>query len=86
MGFKLNYQTPFGITAKEAYFKISNFNGRKNFITIFLEVYFNKEARDSDSQCIETKVLNLPIDCGGTFIDMYDAIKALDEFQGAEDV
>jgi hypothetical protein len=88
MALEISIKTPFGITATNAYVKITNFFGTKDQIQVTVAIYFSKETRESGHAPIQEVNYWLPIDVvsGNLLPAIYLALKSLPEYSLAIDV
>ena len=89
MALKLAVQTQFGVPADEAYAKITNFYGTKDQIQVQVAIYYNEEARQANLSTVKENahyiaIADLPL--GMAFIPaIYEVLKTMGDYQGAED-
>jgi hypothetical protein len=89
MALKLNLaSTQFGVPAPQAYARITNFFGTKDQIQVQVAVYYNKDARHSNMATVKENAHYIAIeDLKGDLIPaIYDELKKLTEYAGAEDI
>jgi len=81
MALKKTYQRD-GVTITDAYIKVGNINGTKNWFSFTVEIKGNAEA---PAVMEETHSFAPSMD-GGNFVKQaYDYLKTLPEYAGAED-
>lgn len=88
MALKLNIQsTQFGIPAPQAYAKITNFFGNKDQVQVQVSVYYDEAARADGRATILDNAHYFNMDeLQGDFIPaVYEALKQLEQYAGAED-
>jgi len=90
MALKLSLATTqFGIPAREAYAKITNFYGTKDQIQVQVAIYFNQNTREANASTVKENahyiaIADLPE--GVAFIPaIYEVLKTMADYQGAED-
>jgi len=89
MALKLNLaSTQFGVPAPQAYARITNFFGTKDQIQVQVAVYYNEAARQSNMATVKENAHYIAIeDLKGDLIPaIYDELKKLTEYAGAEDI
>ena len=89
MALKLAVSTQFGVPAPEAYARITNFYGTKDNIQVQVAIYFNEEARHGNLSTVKENAhyINLAdLPEGMAFIPaIYEVLKTMADYQGAED-
>lgn len=89
MGLQLSKDTNFGVSAKQAYAKIDNFSGTGNTVTVNVNYYWDKGARDKGCSYIDRQSFDMPynLDSDQNVIKQaYEELKKTDSFKGAVDV
>jgi len=79
----------YGVSAPQAYAKVSHFHGNKDQLHIQVAIFFNADAREQglntlkeDTHIIATQDLNSR---GDLLPAIYEVLKTLPEYQGAVD-
>jgi hypothetical protein len=87
MALKLAVQTQFGVPAPEAYARITNFFGTKDQIQVQVAIYYNEDARQSNMATVKENAHYIAVeDLDGDIIPaMYEVLKTLSDYEGAED-
>ena len=81
MALKKTYQRD-GVTITDAYIKVGNINGTKNWFSFTVEIKANQDAHP----VMEETHSIAPSMEGGNFVKQaYEHLKTLPEFAGAED-
>jgi hypothetical protein len=87
MALKLAVQTQFGVPAPEAYARITNFFGTKDQIQVQVAIYYNEDARNGNMATVKENAHYIAVeDLDGDIIPaMYEVLKTLSDYEGAED-
>jgi len=87
MALKLAVETQFGVPAPEAYARITNFFGTKDQIQVQVAIYYNEYARQSNMATVKENAHYIAVeDLEGDIIPaMYEVLKTLSDYEGAED-
>jgi hypothetical protein len=87
MALKLAVQTQFGVPAPEAYARITNFFGTKDQIQVQVAIYYNEDARQGNMATVKENAHYIAVeDLDGDIIPaMYEVLKTLSDYEGAED-
>ena len=88
MALKLNLeQTQFGVTAPEAYARITNFFGTKDQIQVQVAIHFNEDARHGNMATVKENAHYIAIeDLKGDLIPaIYEVLKTFSDYEGAVD-
>jgi hypothetical protein len=87
MALKLAVETQFGVPAPEAYARITNFFGTKDQIQVQVAIYYNEDARQSNMATVKENAHYIAVeDLDGDIIPaMYEVLKTLSDYEGAED-
>jgi hypothetical protein len=88
MALKLAVQTQFGVPADEAYARITNFYGTKDQLQVQVAIYYNEEARHSNLSTVKENAHYIAMeDLKGDLIPaIYEVLKTMADYQGAEDI
>lgn len=90
MGLKKTHQTKFGITANEAYHKITHVRGDDNGgITFFVDIYYDEAARDNGGDPLERHRHVVPqefVSKLGVAHELYEVLKKNSMYAEAVDV
>ena len=86
MALQLQIQTPHGLTVPTAYAKISGFSGTKDYFIVQVDYFASAAARDAGtpvlmSHSFQWNTADADLAVGA----MYDHLKTLPDFAGAED-
>jgi hypothetical protein len=87
MALKLSVPTQFGVPAPDAYAKITNFYGTKDQLQVQVAIYFNADAREQNMSTVKENAHYIAMeDLKGDLIPaIYEVLKTMDDYQGAED-
>jgi hypothetical protein len=87
MALKLSVETQFGVPAPEAYARITNFFGTKDQIQVQVAIYYNEDARNGNMATVKENAHYIAVeDLDGDIIPaMYEVLKTLSDYEGAED-
>jgi hypothetical protein len=87
MALKLSVSTQFGVPAPDAYAKITNFYGTKDQLQVQVAIYFNADAREQNMSTVKENAHYIAMeDLKGDLIPaIYEVLKTMDDYQGAED-
>jgi hypothetical protein len=87
MALKLAVPTQFGVPAPEAYAKITNFYGTKDQLQVQVAIYFNEDARHQNMSTVKENAHYIAMeDLKGDLIPaIYEVLKTMADYQGAED-
>jgi hypothetical protein len=87
MALKLAVETQFGVPAPEAYARITNFYGTKDQIQVQVAIYYNEDARQNNMATVKENAHYIAVeDLEGDIIPaMYEVLKTLSDYEGAED-
>jgi len=87
MALKLSVPTQFGPSADEAYAKITNFYGTKDQLQVQVAIYYNEEARQGNLSTVKENAHYIAMeDLKGDLIPaIYEVLKTMADYQGAED-
>ena len=87
MALKLSVQTQFGVPAEEAYARITNFYGTKDQLQVQVAIYFNADAREQNMSTVKENAHYIAMeDLKGDLIPaIYEVLKTMTDYQGAED-
>jgi hypothetical protein len=87
MALKLAVSTQFGVPAPEAYAKITNFYGTKDQIQVQVAIYYNQDAREQNMSTVKENAHYIAMeDLKGDLIPaIYEVLKTMADYQGAED-
>jgi len=85
MAIQSSYQTVMGFIAPEAYIRIVRFRGDKSNIDVQLEIYYNQAAKELEMSPVGSMNMKIELPDGATMQQMYDTLKLLPEFSGAQD-
>jgi len=89
MALKLSLElTQFGVPAPQAYARITNFFGTKDQIQVQVAVYYDQAAREQNLATVLEHAHYIAIeDLKGDLIPaIYEVLKTMTEYQGAEDI
>jgi len=89
MALKLNLPTTqFGVPAPEAYARITNFFGTKDNIQVQVAIHYDQAAREGNMATVLEHAHYIAIeDLKGDLIPaIYEVLKTMAEYQGAEDI
>ena len=90
MGLRRNYETDYGLTAPNAYYRIKDVRGNSSGSIYYnIEIYYDKAAKDAGNSPLITLGRSLPAAVSSRFgiaHEIYQTIKSDPEFSGAEDV
>jgi hypothetical protein len=87
MALKLSVATQFGVPAPEAYARITNFYGTKDQLQVQVAIYFNADAREQNLSTVKENAHYIAMeDLKGDLIPaIYEVLKTMADYQGAED-
>ena len=88
MALKLNLETTqFGVSAPQAYARITNFFGTKDQIQVQVAVYYDEAARHSNMATVKENAHYIAIeDLKGDLIPaIYEVLKTFSDYAGAVD-
>ena len=87
MALRLPVQTQFGVPAPDAYAKITNFYGTKDQLQVQVAIYFNADAREQNLSTVKENAHYIAMeDLKGDLIPaIYEVLKTMADYQGAED-
>ena len=87
MALRLSVETQFGVTAPQAYAKITNFFGTKDQIQVQVAIYYNEESRQNNMSTVKQNAHYINVeDLQGDIIPaLYTVLKTLSDYAGAED-
>ena len=88
MALKLNLPTTqFGVSAPEAYARITNFFGTKDNIQVQVAIHYDQAARDNNMSTVLEHAHYIAIeDLKGDLIPaIYGVLKTFSQYEGAED-
>ena len=88
MALQISTSTDYGVTATEGYVKISRFRGDKDNISVIVETFYNNTARTNGDQPLKVDLYETTTPTSNTAIMtyLYNYLKTLGEFEGAQDV
>jgi hypothetical protein len=87
MALRLSVETQFGVTAPQAYAKITNFFGTKDQIQVQVAIYYNEESRQNNMSTVKQNAHYINVeDLQGDIIPaLYTVLKTISDYAGAED-
>ena len=87
MALRLSVATQFGVPAEQAYAKITNFYGTKDQLQVQVAIYFNEDARHQNMSTVKENAHYIAMeDLKGDLIPaIYEVLKTMADYQGAED-
>lgn len=88
MALSINIEnTRVGVDFNAAYAKIVDFHGHNNgYIEFVVDVFASASAREQLANPVHRMGYKLPIPSGDLMPGLYAALKAMPEFEGAQDV
>jgi hypothetical protein len=87
MALQISYNAEqFGISFDRAYAKIIMFEGNINEVTFYISLFASQEARLANKNAISSFQFSMPYQDGMTYASVYNYLKTLPEFIGAQDV
>jgi hypothetical protein len=89
MALKLAVATQFGVPAPEAYARITNFYGTKDQLQVQVAIYYNEEARQGNMSTVRENAHYISLadlaGKGDLIPAIYEVLKTMADYQGAED-
>ena len=87
MALRLPVQTQFGVPAPQAYARITNFFGTKDQIQVQVAIHYDESARHGNMATVKENAhyINMEDLKGDLIPAIYDALKTLSDYEGAED-
>jgi hypothetical protein len=87
MALRLPVQTQFGAPAPDAYARITNFYGTKDQLQVQVAIYYNEDARHQNLSTVREDAHYIAMeDLKGDLIPaIYEVLKTMADYQGAED-
>jgi len=90
MALQIQHQTELGPVATEAFAVITSFEGTKETIKYWVQVYWNKQFHDEGKNPIAGYQFEMPLNLGASagqiIADMYADLKTRPGFENAIDV